>query len=384
MPAKVDPTVLQTKPRLLRGPVARGLAKAKGDDRPAIERGGGDFKAGIVRGVAVITRGEALGHRMWIDSPMVAATVDAINAAPAGVKSRFTHPGLSGDGMGKMTGVLKNGWLDDNGNVGRADLHISPAAEKAPDGNLADYTLTLAETHPEKFGLSIAFDPDYAAEDAFVESNSIDGKFASPDPLNANGYPHARLAELRAGDVVDEPAANPNGLFYRGQEIPVEADQLTAWALGLSADPPAAELLGIDPERCRGFIARFLESRQLRIAAIDKPAEPKPVDAAALARQYLDEFGAIGAEWLASGHDLATARVMFLAHLKADNAALAAKVAELTAIATKLRGEDKPLEFTPQPTPANKRVEKYANAVGAKLAIYAAELAEKKGSGVLA
>jgi len=230
----------------------------KGADRPAVERGGGDADAGIVRGVAVITRGEALGHGLWIDREFLHQSANAINAAGRGKKSRFTHPGLSGDGMGKFLGRVKNATVD--GDVVRADLHISPTAHETPDGNLAEYVLDLAEIEPDMFGLSIVFSSDLEAErDHRAENES------SPDPANAANLPHARLYEIRAVDVVDDPAANPAGLFHRGDEIAGEADRLLSFALGLTSNAPTLTQFDIDPGRVAGFVARFLDRHGLEI-----------------------------------------------------------------------------------------------------------------------
>jgi hypothetical protein len=108
--------ILNTRPRLLRSTIARGLAAG---DQP-VDRTGGDFGAGIVRGMAILTRGEALGHGLWCDRVMLSQVATAINASANGAKARFTHPDLSGDGLGKGLGRVKNASLD--GDVVRRNL----------------------------------------------------------------------------------------------------------------------------------------------------------------------------------------------------------------------------------------------------------------------
>jgi hypothetical protein len=165
---------------------------------------------------------------------------------------------LSGDGMGKYLGRVRNATVD--GDVVRADLHISPTAHETPDGNLAEYVLDLAEIEPDMFGLSIVFSSDLDAEHEHRADNE-----STPDPANAGNLPHARLAEIRAVDVVDEPAANPAGLFHRGDEIAGEADRLLSFALGLTADAPTLTQFDIEPGRVAGFVARFLDRHGLEI-----------------------------------------------------------------------------------------------------------------------
>jgi hypothetical protein len=243
--------------------VARGLAVAT-DDKPRVEHEGGEYRAGLIRGAAVITRGEAAGHGMWIDETMLKDTADAINAADKGIKSRFTHPSLSGDGLGKALGRFRKATVD--GDLVRADLHVFATAHETPDGDLAAYTMGLAEEDPAAFGTSIAFSPDIGAESKFVgEHSDEDGTFTSPDEANTKNYPHARLHELMAIDAVDDPAANPDGLFHRGGELVAEADGLLAYVFGLTDDAPDAMQFGMAPERVRSFVLRWLDRNNLTI-----------------------------------------------------------------------------------------------------------------------
>lgn len=296
MPKPTD--VLATKPEQLRGPIIRGFAAAPAKaDEPVIERDGGYKKAGILRGYAVISRAEALGHGMWVDGEMLSQVTDALNKAE-GVKSRFTHPGLSSDGMGKQLGRSFNARLD--GDVVRADLHFIKSAHKTPQGDLAEYVMSLAEETPQDFGASIVFSRDVEAEVAFMTEHGakvLDAEwgeydltdFESPDPLNEKNLPHVRLRELHAADVVDEPAANPSGMFGREQQIPVEADALVAYALGLSDERPEVSALGIDPDRLRGFASRFLSYRGLSVVSEKAMSKSKQNLSAAVAEPPVEE-----------------------------------------------------------------------------------------------
>ncbi len=253
--------MLAGRPKLLRSAIARGLAAS---DKP-VDPKGGDNASGIIRGMAILTRGEALGHGLWCDRVMLSQCRDAINAAGSkGMKARFTHPDLSGDGLGKYTGRVKNAYLD--GDTVRGDLHFSATAHNTPDGNLAGYMLELAAEDPEAFGNSIAFREDWEAEDKFIDDNRGEkGRFKSPDPANVNNFPHARIAELQSVDAVDEPAANPGGLFHRGDEIARDAESLASYALGLSSDRPTLCRLDFDPDRIGGFIQRFFARNGLTL-----------------------------------------------------------------------------------------------------------------------
>jgi hypothetical protein len=252
--------------RRFRGPVAHGIATETGK----IYRGGGDFGGGLIGGAAVITRGEALGHDLWSDVPFLEQVTKAVNHAPGGVKGRFTHPAVSGDGLGKTLGRWRNASLD--GDVVRADLHLHQSAAKTPDGDLAEYVISLAEEDPAAFGASISFDADFEAEGKFrAKHTGRDGIFRSPDEQNIHQFPHARLAALDTVDVVDSPASNPDGLFHRGRALTAQAmDRLLEFALCGQGDCPAPEqCMGLDAVRVRAFLARFLDSRGLLLTARD-------------------------------------------------------------------------------------------------------------------
>lgn len=378
-----------------------------------IDREGGDYGAGLLTGVAVITRGEALGHDMWIDATMLQQVHDAINATGnAGIKARFTHPGLSSDGLGTFLGRFKNAVLD--GDIVRADLHLARSAHDTPDGDLAAYVMDLAEEDPQAFGTSIVFRHDLDAEATHRTAHSKNGVFQSPDKDNQNNYPHARLRELRAVDAVDSPAANPGGLFHRQSQI-VEAEQLAAYALGLDAERPAVSQLSIDPDRLAGFAQSFLKRRGLRLVSSEEhsevtmhtandpaqetkpnetqPAETRPNQSAASAgenkasaanhaqpagaedqrsqftaelKRFTDRFGAEnGTKWFTEGKSWEEALEL---HTQVLAAALEAKQKELTDLSQKLasvdRGEEEPVTFSEAPgeqAPVNERAKQFAH-----------------------
>jgi hypothetical protein len=252
MPTIAEP--LKAKPRLLRGPIVRAPSAN-------VDRTGGKYGAGKISNVSVITKGEASGHGMWIDDEMLSQVEQAFGAD--GVKSRFAHPGLSGDGIGKALGRAYGSAVVDGRVV--SDLHLFQAAHESPDGDLAEYVMNLASEDPGGFGMSIAYEPDIGAEDRFFSENEDErGGFVSPDPDNTQNLPHARLARLYAVDVVDEPAANPNGLFHR-TSIPADAEAVVAYALGVGGHPGDELSLGVDPDRVRGFVQRFLDAHGLQL-----------------------------------------------------------------------------------------------------------------------
>lgn len=301
---------LSTKPKMLR------TGRAKAAAKPAIDMAGGMFGAGIIRNVSVITTGEALGHELWIDSEFLKQTSDAIQAAGArGVKSRFTHPGMSSDGLGRHLGRINNARVEGNQVIG--DLHFAKSAHSTPDGNLAEYVAQLVSEDSTAAGLSIVFMRDRGAESRFMLDNGaeMDGSwldssgFKSPDAANSENYPHARLAELRAADLVDEPAANPDGMFDTNPVVR-EADKALAYALGLTTEKPAGEMFGVNPERAAAFVTRFLSTRGLEVTTKQTESQKEETKPEGFTREqfcaeqkkYTDRFGAEnGVKWFGEG-----------------------------------------------------------------------------------
>ena len=313
---------LTTPPTRFRGSVSRGFAA--GDDSRRVDREGGDKGAGLIRQFSAIQRGEALGHGVWIDDAFVASVAAALNAAgDQGLKSRFTHPDASSDAMGKHLGRAKTGTVA--GDRALTDLHFSQAAHVAPDGNLAEYTMTFAEDDPEAFGASIVFFHDPTAESEFALAHGAtlddgwldwDG-FESPDPLNVNNLRHVRLDSLEAVDIVGDPAANAGGLF---STVAGEADQLLSYALGLSTDVPTVSSFDIDPTRIASFAAKFLARNGLRVVSTDSPPAKEhtmsedqktpatPTDFLAELDRYRDAFGKDnGEKWYRDGVEFSCA-----------------------------------------------------------------------------
>lgn len=375
-------SVLAQEPTYFRSTVAKS-------DTPKVERKGGYRKAGVIRDVSVITRGEALGHNAWVDTEMLGQVTEAVNRRNKGVKSRFTHPSLSGDGLGRFVGRIMDARLE--GDRVKADLHFSDAGHSTPDGDLASYLMDLAEQDGDSFGLSIAFARDTEAEEKFASENTIDGLFSSPDNDNENDYKHVRLATLRAVDAVDTPAANPDGLFHQGQDVALEADAVASYAFGLSEDKPDTQtLFGVDAERVRQFVGRYLTNNNLSIQeasmaeestqvveeekeeatqeaatenteateettedATQEPgteAESSQPETAELStrtegERFLEAFGDQGGVWFAQGKTFNECQELFTSSLKDENEKLRKQLASLS------HGEDEPVEFSAEEKP---------------------------------
>ena len=177
-----------------------------------------DRDKGIIHGIAVVTMGEAKGHGVSLDEEFIDATVKNGNNIPKGLKSRFGHPNMSSSAVGTLLGRVKNFRKEvENGvPIARGDLHLTESAKTAPQGDLYTHVLDLAEHDPDQFGTSIVFERG----DTYKRNKEGEkvGRFNQDGTRNSDyseieGPEFVEQKALRADDVVDEPAANPNGLF---------------------------------------------------------------------------------------------------------------------------------------------------------------------------
>ncbi len=165
-----------------------------------------DEEAGVLRNLAIITKGEATGHFFHIDDVMLNQVKDGINNSEKGIRMRLTHPEYasffgSGDDVDVIVGRAKDATIED-GTV-RGDAYLADYADLSPRGKLRTYLLQVAKEDPEIIGISISFDPD-----EYDESQSKEG------------LPAGRIRELMAIDFVGTPGGNPRGMLSQKKETP--------------------------------------------------------------------------------------------------------------------------------------------------------------------
>ena len=143
-----------------------------------------DAKTGTIRGVSLITEGPALGHGVMVDAKTLQQVKQAASEYSGGLKVKLNHSGQAGDIIGYVDALR----IDGKKLLG--DLHL---LENSPHRN---YILEIAQKIPDTFGLSIAF--------------------SGPSELAADKKTVLqRCSEIFSVDVVDSPAANPDGFFSR-------------------------------------------------------------------------------------------------------------------------------------------------------------------------
>lgn len=213
---------------------------------------GVDRERKVIHGYVVAERGpfKTPGRGEFNDEGLT-QIVSLMNAKAGGVKSRFAHPSLSGDGIGKFLGRAKGARVD--GGKVRADLHLDPSSFSTPDGNLGGYVMDLAESDPDAFGSSLVLQVDqkFRVNEKNERVTDDDG-----EPLPPLWYPTA----IHASDVVDEGDAVHGGFLSQ-----LSADDLPDAAVRKGAELLDRVFAGVPREvveaRCSAWLKRYLELR---------------------------------------------------------------------------------------------------------------------------
>lgn len=225
----------------------------------------------VIYGVSAAQAVEALGHGLMLDAKTLQQIVDLGNAAKNGVKSRYTHPGLSSDGMGKQLGRMKNFRVEGDKAVG--DLHLYESASHTPSGDLAGHVMDLAEEDGAAFGLSIVAEGTRVW--TFANGTEIAADDESGRPKDAMTLlPVFRVGALDAVDVVDEPAANRDGLFSRA-----------LWGTNQLAESMFGDFdellkqVGMTPQAAWGYALKYFDARGVDLKGMAMAEQTNAVDA---------------------------------------------------------------------------------------------------------
>ena len=203
-----------------------------------------DRERGIIRGVTICQAGPVKGHGGFIDKAFLLQIVEDASTKSAGIKARFGHPNMCSTALGTYLGRFKN--YSYSGNSVKADLHLDDTARSTPSGDLHTYVLDMAEKNPDMFGASIAFE---IAESVFLEEE-LEGQKVEKE--------YFRLKELRATDIVDEPAAT-NGLFSVNT-FPAIATQF------LDENPEILDLILSKPDSITEFLSNYLTNSKMNLS----------------------------------------------------------------------------------------------------------------------
>ena len=209
-----------------------------------------DADAGVIRGVSVISVGEAKGHGLQIDQTTLEQVKACAETYANGLKVKMSHAGDAGDIVGFLSAFRIEG------DKLLADLTLLKSSR------FREYVLELATTIPDTFGLSIAFS----------------------GPVEAQGKTRlARCSEIYSADLVSEPAANPTGLFEAKPAAisgdKPEQNQTPITKMEDKKDPTAEILSAIEA----------LSARLSKLETASTPDEKKPEELSAQLSKVADE-----------------------------------------------------------------------------------------------
>lgn len=174
-----------------------------------------DKEAGVIYGVSAIEAYvEALGHGLMADTKSLAMLAELGNEK-ASVKSRFGHPSMSQNALGKQVAQAKNFRVSSDGKKLLTDMYMLESARISPvfSQDPIEYIYSMALNQPEDFAHSIVFDGSevWVMEDG-TELDIGDNWEEIPEGAKYD-LPVIRPSVLYASDFVAEPAANRSGLF---------------------------------------------------------------------------------------------------------------------------------------------------------------------------
>ena len=166
-----------------------------------------DAENGILRGVRVITKGEARGHSFLgepiiVDDQTITEVVAAAATFPDGVPVKLAH----GTDIEELVGAIRDIYAD--GDCARGDLYLLKSHESFPT------IIEMAQTMPSNFGISISFmnAPDPVKGNDMEPDGDEDDTDASLRDLVGDDIVAyaARVCELYSADLVQAPACNPS------------------------------------------------------------------------------------------------------------------------------------------------------------------------------
>jgi hypothetical protein len=209
---------MNTAKKLLQAPATGGRSYSlKIAPKFAVDRA-----SGMLRDVALLSVGEAKGHGIFIDERTIETAAEVVAAKKGRLKAAFRHPSMldyitshGADRMLEIPGYFSA--VAAKGEQLVAGVFQFYDTFKKTNAAHVDTLLEMADKTPELFGVSI----EPYGYLAYVDEN--DDEYSEPPidrELKYNGLPALRVTDLAYAAFVDEPAANPGGVFATLSKLP--------------------------------------------------------------------------------------------------------------------------------------------------------------------
>lgn len=240
-----------------------------------------DRQGSVIQGMILAQEGPFKSEgRGEFDEESLTSIVQLMSHHKTGLKSRFCHPTLSDDGLGKFLGRISNGRQDTctvrrDGVLAtlkcvRGDLKFDATAYDTPSGNLADYVMRLAESDPDALSSSLVIEPE-----------EVWRTDASGRPLlDANGNqlpPLWKPIRLHACDIVDTGDA-VDGLLSANLSVEGLPDNVVRQACQLLDAQFESASREVVQTRVQNWLLRYLD---WKFGSESKPVETVPGSLAA-------------------------------------------------------------------------------------------------------
>jgi hypothetical protein len=244
-----------------RAAVSRGLAPTASGRRVGVDR-----ENEIIFGMVVAQEGVFKDERGEFDQLSLQLIDGLMRAAPNGLRCHLAHPDLSGDGVGKLLGRVRDPWFDtlgareSNGQLKtdivqciRADLHLDPSSHVTPSGDIARYVMKIAESDSDAISSSLVL---LAKEEYRINADGTPVRGPDGFPLP----PLWRPTVLHASDIVDTGAA-VDGLLSAQLAVDGLPDGVVRRAAELMDRQFAGKPRMFIRERCLAWLNRYLNRR---------------------------------------------------------------------------------------------------------------------------
>lgn len=234
-----------------------------------------DEEAKVLRGFVVAQLGPFKSEgRGEFDLTALKEIVRLGNESKTGLKSRFTHPDMSSDGLGKHLGRARDFSLTTTINAAgekvpavRADLHFDESAFDTPSGDLAGYVMRLAKSDPDAISSSLVLK---ANQEPQLEKNGKLKVDAEGNELPPLWMP----TKLMASDIVDTGDAVDGLLSSQLSTDGLPMGEL--WRAGQMLDSLFdGQTREVIERRCWDWLTRHLdmrygrETRKLHMITVD-------------------------------------------------------------------------------------------------------------------